>query len=285
VSRVATARGADDPDDPLLFRALADADVSAELAVWGDAAVQWDDYDLVVVRSTWDYPARRDDFLAWARSLAHLENPLSVLQYSSDKIYLADVEAHGLAIIPSHFAAVGETPEFFPGDFVVKPRVGAGSNDALRYHEGEEVAATRHVEALHARGRDVLIQPYIHSVDTLGERALIFIDGQYSHAITKGAMLNVPPDERDFLYRREQIVSVTAEDDALLTATNVLGTLGFDSLLYARVDLVATIRGWLVMEIELVEPSLFLTYHWPAATALATAIARRCIEPHSVSPM
>jgi glutathione synthase/RimK-type ligase-like ATP-grasp enzyme len=277
VSRVAiaTARGADDPDDPLLFRALADADIDADLAIWDDDAVRWDDYDLVVVRSTWDYPVRRDDFLAWAHTIARLENPWSVLQYSSDKIYLADVEAHGLSIIPSHFAGVGETPEFFAGDFVVKPRVGAGSNDAMRYREGEEEAATRHVEALHARGRDVLIQPYIHSVDTLGERALVFIDGQYSHAITKGAMLNVPPDERDFLYRREQIMSVTAENDAVRTATNVLATLGFDSLLYARVDLVATIRGWLVMEIELVEPSLFLTYHEATATALARSIARR----------
>ncbi len=170
---------------------------------------------------------------------------------------------------------MGETPEFFVGDFVVKPRVGAGSMDALRYHEGEEEAATRHVEALHERGRDVLIQPYIHSVDTIGERALIFIDGEYSHAITKGAMLNVPPDERDFLYRREQIRSVTAEEDAVHTATNVLSTLGFDSLLYARVDLVATVRGWLVMEIELVEPSLFLAYDESAPAALAAAISGR----------
>ncbi|MGC2169123.1 MAG: hypothetical protein WA580_08490 [Acidimicrobiales bacterium] len=272
---IATARGADDPDDPILFHALADADVSADLAIWDDDAVRWGDYALVVVRSTWDYPARRDDFLAWARTIARIENPVSVLQYSSDKIYLADVEAHGLAIIPSHFAAVGETPEFFVSDFVVKPRVGAGSNDAVRYHEGEEEAAIRHVEALHARGRDVLIQPYIHSVDTLGERALIFIDGQYSHAIAKGAMLNVSPDERNFLYRREQVKAVTAEDDAVQTATNVLATLGFDSLLYARVDLVATIRGWLVMEIELVEPSLFLTYEGSASSALAAAISRR----------
>ena len=272
---MATARGVEDPDTALLVSALADARISAELAIWDDETVPWDDYDLVVVRSTWDYSARRSDFLAWARTIAHLHNPLSAIEYSSDKIYLQDVAARGLAIIPSHYAAVGETPVFFDGDFVVKPRVGAGSNDALRYREGDEQAATRHVHALHARGRDVLIQPYVHSVDTLGERGLIFIDGQYSHAITKGAMLNVPPGERDFLYRRRQIRAVTAEDDAVQTATSVLATLGCDSLLYARVDLVATIRGWLVMEVELVEPSLFLTFDADAAHRLAEGIARR----------
>jgi glutathione synthase/RimK-type ligase-like ATP-grasp enzyme len=248
------------------------------LAVWDDEGVRWDDYDLVVVRSTWDYSARRDDFLAWARTIARIENPLAILEYSSDKIYLADLEARGLSIIPSHFVAVGETPEFFVGDFVVKPRVGAGSIDAIRYREGEEANATRHVEALHARDRDVLIQPYIHSVDTLGESALIFIDGRYSHAITKGAMLNVAPNERDFLYRREQIRAVDSEEDAIRTATNVLATLGFDSVLYARVDLVATINGWLVMEVEMVEPSLFLAYDDSAASALAGAIARRALR-------
>ena len=272
---IATARGSDDPDDPILFRALADAGIDAHQTIWDDDAVRWDDYSLVVVRSTWDYSSRRDDFLAWARTIARLENPLSVIEYSSDKIYLADVEARGLPVIPSHFANVGEAPKFFVGDFVVKPRVGAGSIDAIRYSQGQEEVATRHVEALHTRGRDVLIQPYIHSVDTLGERALIFINGRYSHAITKGAMLNVLPDERDFLYRREQIKSVTAEEDAVRAATNVLSTLGYDSLLYARVDLVASIRGWLVMELELVEPSLFLSYSDFAAPALANAIKAR----------
>ncbi|MGC2485117.1 MAG: hypothetical protein WA359_02595 [Acidimicrobiales bacterium] len=272
---IATSRGIDDPDHPLLFRALADAGVTADLAIWNDAAVRWDDYDLVVLRSTWDYSAHRDDFLAWARTIARLENPLAVVEYSSDKIYLADLEVRGVSIIPSHFAAVGEAPEFFVGDFVVKPRVGAGSNDALRYHEGEEEAATRHIEALHQRGRDVLIQPYIHSVDMIGERALIFIDGRYSHAITKGAMLNVLPDERDFHYRRKQIRAAVAEDDAIAMASGVLATMGFDSLLYARVDLVATIRGWLVMEVELVEPSLFLSFSESSAPLLANAIAAR----------
>jgi glutathione synthase/RimK-type ligase-like ATP-grasp enzyme len=277
VSRVAivTCAGANDPDNPRLFAALTDLEVSADLVVWDDDAVRWDDYDLVVLRSTWDYPSRRAEFLKWASSRARLENPLSVIEYNSDKHYLSDLEAHGLAIIPSHFCAVGETPGFPVGDFVVKPCVGAGSLNVERYRESEVDAATRHVQELHGKGRDVLIQPYIHSVDTIGERGLIFIDGTFSHAMSKGAMLNVAQDARDFLFRREQMSSALAEADAILYATEVLSTMGLSDLLYARVDLVATIRGWLVMELELVEPSLYLTFDNEAATKLASGIAKR----------
>jgi glutathione synthase/RimK-type ligase-like ATP-grasp enzyme len=279
VSRVAivTSRGVDDPDNPRLFAALDALELTSDLVLWDDDAVRWDDYDLVVIRSTWDYSARRHEFLAWAGARSRLENPLAIIDYSSDKHYLADLEAHGLAIIPSHFCAVGETPEFFVGDFVVKPCVGAGSRNAMRYSERDVEAATRHVEELHGEGRDVLIQPYIHSVDTLGERGMVFIDGAFSHAMTKGALLNVPQDERDFLFRRAQMSTALAEADAILFAEEVLSTMGMSDLLYARVDLVATIRGWLVIELELVEPSLYLTYNDDAARKLAAAIDRRLV--------
>jgi hypothetical protein len=99
------------------------------------------------------------------------------------------------------------------------------------------------VAALHAEGRDVLIQPYIDSVDPLGERALVFVDGQYTHAMTKGALLNVPVAERDFRYRRAQMSLAEGEAGAIECASEVLSTIGFSDLRYARVDLVATIRG------------------------------------------
>jgi glutathione synthase/RimK-type ligase-like ATP-grasp enzyme len=280
VSRVAivTCQGADDPDNPRLFAALGALQLSADLVIWDDDAVRWSDYDLVVLRSTWDYPSRRAEFLEWAGSVPRLENPLSIIAYNSDKHYLADVEGHGPAIIPSRFYAVGESADFDFGalvDFVVKPCVGAGSLHVERYRAHEVDAASRHVERLHDEGRDVLLQPYIHSVDTLGELGLIFINGTYSHAMKKGAMLNVAQTERDFLFRREQMSSASAEADAISFATDVLESMGFSDLLYARVDLVATIRGWLVMELELVEPSLYLTFDDEAAGKLASAIAAR----------
>jgi glutathione synthase/RimK-type ligase-like ATP-grasp enzyme len=280
VSRVAivTCKGADDPDNPALFAALAAADLEAALVDWDDPTIHWNEFDLVVVRSTWDYPSRREEFLDWTRSMPNIVNPTDVIEYSSDKHYLADLEARGLRIIPSHFCDVGEEPEFFDVDFVVKPCVGAGSLHVERYRPDETTRARQHVAALHAEGRDALIQPYINSVDTHGERAIIFVDGSYSHAMTKGAMLNVPATERDFLYRREQMSLAEGEADAIEYAAEVLSTLGYSTLLYARVDLVATIRSWLVMELELVEPSLFLPFHEPAAHALAVGIKRRLVR-------
>jgi glutathione synthase/RimK-type ligase-like ATP-grasp enzyme len=277
VSRIAivTCEGVDDPDNPTLFRALAAADLDATLVNWDDPSVRWDTFELVVVRSTWDYPSRRDDFLAWTRTVANLVNSADVIEYSSDKHYLSDLESRGLRIIPSHFCDVGDEPVFFDVDFVVKPCVGAGSLLVERYRPEETSRARAHVAALHQAGRDVLIQPYINSVDTLGERAVIFVDGTYSHAMSKGAMLNVPASERDFLYRRQQMSTVVGERDAVEYANQVLSTLGYSDLLYARVDLVATIQGWLVMELEMVEPALFLTFNESAGDALAAGIVRR----------
>jgi glutathione synthase/RimK-type ligase-like ATP-grasp enzyme len=277
VSRLAivTCEGASDPDNPVLFRALAAAGLEASLVSWDDPSVHWDGFDLVVVRSTWNYPSRRDDFLAWTRTIPHLLNPADVIEYSSDKHYLTDLESRGLRIIPSHICDVGEEPEFFDVDFVVKPCVGAGSLSVERYRPDETQRARDHVAALHEAGRDVIIQPYINSVDTLGERAIIFVDGAYSHAMTKGPMLNVPASERDFLYRREQMSAAVGERDAIEYANDVLSTLGYSDLLYARVDLVATIQGWLVMELEMIEPALFLTFNEAAGDALAAGILRR----------
>ena len=124
--------------------------------------------------------------------------------------------------------------------------------DVARYGPTEHEAALVHVRALHATGRDVVIQPYVESVDSLGERALIFIDGAFSHAMTKGAMLNVTELDRSRLYRRERMSVAVGESDAITFAEHVLEVKGFSHLLYARVDLVATKAGWEVMELSLI---------------------------------
>jgi len=277
VSRVAiaTCLGVEDPDQALLHEALVVAGVHAQPCVWDDPSIDWGHFDLVVIRSTWDYTSRRAEFLTWAKSVKHLANPYAAIEYSTDKHYLGDLAKHGLTIIPSHFCDVGKKPRFFDGDFVVKPCVGAGSMAAERYHASQHDQASAHVKSLHAQGRDVLVQPYVASVDTFGERALVFLDGAYSHAITKGAMLNVTELDRSRLYRHENLSLAEGEPAAIDVARHVLEVKGFSHLLYARVDLVKLDGGWAVMEVELVEPSLFLTFDPSAATRLAAAIARR----------
>ena len=285
---VATCANEIDPDSDLLLDALGDLGLSGELCVWDDDSVSWEGFDITVVRSTWDYASRRDEFLAWARGVTRLANPYSVLEYSSDKHYLFDLESRGYAVVASRVAAVGEEPVFPAGDFVVKPCVGAGSIDADRYRAEEIERARAHVASLHARGRDVLIQPYVSSVDEAGETALIFIGGEFSHAMNKAAMLNEPPPTRDRTYREERMSLAEAPVAARALAAEVLAeveaelaTSALDALVpaltYGRVDVVATESGWSVMELELVEPSLFLRYDDAAAAKLAAAILRRAI--------
>jgi hypothetical protein len=272
---IATCVGDDvDVDTPFLLEAFARAGVEATMAVWDDERVDWDGFDATVVRSTWDYAPRRAEFLAWAARVPRLFNALATLTYSSDKHYLADLAARGVAVVPSTFVEVGQTPHFPEGNFIVKPAVGAGSIDADRYGPSDHADALAHVARLHEAGRCALVQPYVESVDTEGERALIFVDGRFSHAMRKGAMLNTPADARDKLFRREQMRRDELDEGALRVALAALGE-EFADLLYARVDLVRDGESWSVMELELVEPSLFLSFFPEAGDALVAGLLRR----------
>jgi len=264
-----------DPDGQVLLAALAEVDVEGSMCVWNDESVEWSDYELTVIRSTWDYTRDLAAYLAWARGIARLLNPFPIIEYSTDKHYLGDLERRSHRIVPSTFCDVGAEPQFPHGAFVVKPTVGAGSIDAEKFGRAEHERALAHVRRLHASGRDAMIQPYVSSIDRDGERALIFIDGSFSHAMTKGAMLNTAADDRDALFRLEQMSLAEPEPDAVAFGEAVLDEDLFQGVLYARVDLVRIPDGWAIMELELVEPSLFLTYDERAPRRLAEAIQAR----------
>jgi len=275
---IATSLGDDvnlDPDAELLLDALRVVGIEGTMCVWDDRSIAWNDFELTVIRSTWDYTRDRAGFLEWARGIERLLNPYPIIEYSTDKHYLRDLERRSHRVVPSTFCDVGEEPEFPDGAFVVKPTVGAGSIDADRYTRGDLGRARAHVERLHANGRDAMIQPYVASIDDEGERALVFIDGRFSHAMTKGAMLNTVADERDALFRREQMSVATPEPDAVAFAEALLSEELFRGILYGRVDLVKMADGWAVMELELVEPSLFLAYDSAAPRRMAEAISSR----------
>jgi glutathione synthase/RimK-type ligase-like ATP-grasp enzyme len=263
--------GPGDPDEALLLEALAAQGLAARAAAW-DGDGPFDD-DLVVIRSTWDYSTRLAEFLAWAAAVPRLANPYPVVAYSADKAYLGDLARRGHAIVPTTFVDVGEEPAFPDGDVVVKPRVGAGARDAARYGRAQRAGAAAHVARLHAQGRGALVQPYVESVDEVGELAVVFIDGEFSHAMVKGALLNVAEEARTWQYRQSRVAAAAIEPDALAAARAVLAHL--PGLLYARVDLVRFAGAWAVMELELVEPFLFLGARPGAAAALARAVARR----------
>ncbi len=263
-----------DEDMPVLVAELARLGVEARAEVWDDERVDWESYDLVVIRSTWGYADKYPEFLAWAHARAHLVNPYAVVEYSSDKHYLGDLAAQGHPVIETGFCEVGEEPAWPDGEFVVKPAIGAGSVDAERFTTDQHETARAHVGRLHAKGRAAVIQPYVAAIDEEGERGLVFLDGEFSHALAKRAHLKVAAHERDGAFRNRQTYAVTAEDGALDVARGLLSG-GFADLTYGRVDLVKTPAGWQLMELELVEPALYLSFDEGAAARCARAIARR----------
>ena len=270
-----------DPDDRLLAEALAARGMVAEPAVW-DGPVDWAGYDLVVLRSPWDYPARHADFLAWARSVPRLANSADVIRWNTDKRYLRELAAAGVPTVPTSW--IEPTDDWRPGtggEIVIKPAIGAGGIDTGRYDLATHRSlAVAHVARLQAAGRLVMIQPYLPGVDSAGETALLFFAGRYSHAIRKGPVLVGPDFGVDGLYRREQISTrePSAAEHAL--ATRVLGALPVPAseLLYARIDLVPGPSGDPVLiELELTEPSLFLATSDGAAGRLAEQLALRSL--------
>lgn len=277
--RVAIATCAELPkgeeDGPLLQTALRTAGIESETVVWDDPAADWSGYDLVVIRSTWDYTDKLEAFLAWARSVPRLLNPAAVVRWNTEKTYLADLAAAGVPTIPTAVVRPGDPLEPPAGEFVVKPAVSAGSRDTTRFPPGREAEAREEVARLHRAGRTVVVQPYVASVDARGETAVLFIGGALSHSVTKGPMLT--PDRRwvDELYFAEDIGPRTATAAERALAERALAAVpgGPEQLLYARVDLVDGDDGPLVLELELTEPSLFLAHAPGAAGRLAAAIA------------
>lgn len=269
-----------DEDGEELVEAFAAQGIEARWAVWDDHSVDWN-ASAVVLRSTWDYTLRREEFLAWARSVPRLLNPAPVVEWNSDKLYLRELKDAGVPTVPTAWAFPNEAFELPRGvEYVVKPSVGAGSRGAGRFDEGDAMVATAHVLGLHELGRTVMIQPYITDVDSVGETALIYLDGRFSHAISKAALLpagTVHAVDQRALYVEETIHAREASEAEVATGNGIVDILTqrFGPLLYARVDLLPGPDGPLLVELELAEPSLFLGYGPGSADLLAVATARR----------
>ena len=256
-----------DEDGPALVEALRERGVEPVAAVWDDPAVDWWRFELVVLRSTWDYAERRDEFLAWIDLLPRVVNPPVVVRWNSDKAYLGELAAAGVPVVPTTFIEPGDALEPFAN-------ISAGGRNTARYEAHELELARLHLEALHAAGRPAMVQPYLDGIDVVGEAALIWIGGEYSHAITKSALLRPGQTPGTGLFLAETIATreaSAAERDAAERALAAL-PLGPHALAYARVDLLPAADGPVVLEVELTEPSLYLGYDPAAADRFAHAI-------------
>lgn len=261
-----------DDDGPELLEALAAEGLSVDVRVWDDPAVDWGAYDLVVLRSVWDYWDKHDDFLAWTRSVPRLANPASAVAWNTDKTYLGRLAEAGVPVVPTTYlrSLDGWAPPETP--FVVKPSVSAGARDTAAY-EGGDPSAVAHVQELLGRGKTVMVQPYLDAVDVDGETALLVFEGVVSHAVRKGALLapgggiGAPDDYREHIVAREPTAEEVALAEQVLAVVRGWG----DELLYARVDM---LPGPVLIELEVTEPSLFLRHSEGAAQRFAAAVRR-----------
>jgi glutathione synthase/RimK-type ligase-like ATP-grasp enzyme len=254
-----------------------------DFAVWDDQAVDWGSYDLVVIRSTWDYQGRRDDFLAWAAGIGdRLINPYDVIAWNTDKRYLRELAGAGLPVVATTLVEPSEAfgPPAGVDDYVVKPTVSAGSRDTARFtaEPADAARAADLVAAIHATGRTAMVQPYVASVDARGETAILFFDGAFSHAIHKGPLLEhgVDPTTEVFLAETIEPREASAAERAVAERVLAHATARFGTLAYARIDLVEDEAGApMLLELELTEPSLFFGGDAGRLSEFGAAIRRR----------
>jgi hypothetical protein len=272
-------------DDFPLRDGLRARGLEVDAVCWDDATADWAGYDLAVIRSPWDYTPRRDQFVAWAHSVPRLANPADIIEWNSDKTYLRVLAGAGVAVTPTEFvtpAAAWNPPA--TGEWVVKPTISVAAMDSGRYRLPDQAdLAAAHVRRLQAAGRTAMIQPYLAAVDTAGETSVLCTPDAggeltYSHAIRKGALLTGPDTGAPHSEYTEEIEPrVPSAAELALAATTLAAVPGAAKrLLYARVDMIPGPDGSpLLVELELVEPSLFFLHAPGSAERVADAIVAR----------
>ncbi len=283
-------------DDVPLIAAFAQVGITAEPVVWDQPGVVWGDYDLVVVRSTWDYSDRRDEFIAWANSVPRLLNAATVLKWNTDKHYLKELAEQGVRTIDTlwldpekHLTSQAihtRLPAF--GDYVIKPTISAGAQDTIRYRESSAQArgdAILHVRDLLRDGRNVMVQRYFTRVDTDGETCLVYIAGEFSHAVRKDPMLQRDATRTKGQYQREVMNATTATSEQIKLAEHTMDKaaelLGISrsDLLYARVDMLPGDDDVPhLLELELTEPVLYFSKTPRSIDRFVSEVQRRIAD-------
>lgn len=276
--RIVTCRELPEPDadEALLLAALHARGVAARMAAWNDPREDWDARAPSLIRSTWDYLHDIAAFRAWVERTERagpLWNPAHIVLGNLHKEYLLALEQRGVPIAPTVLVRRGSEETLFPIlyrqgwlNIVIKPAVGAGSFETRRFGKDTFEEGLAYF-AKSVQERDTLVQLYLPSVEAHGERALVWIAGEFTHAVRKTPRFS--GDEE----RVSEAVAIEPDERAL--GELALAPFAQD-LLYARVDIARDPLGApRIMELELVEPSLFLAQHPPALERFADEIARR----------
>jgi glutathione synthase/RimK-type ligase-like ATP-grasp enzyme len=267
-------------DDGLVADALRRRGFQVTAAVWNDPAVEWRRFASVVIRATWDYHLDEDRYAAWLHRCevegVNLWNPAGAVRANIDKRYLAGLADSGVEIVPIAYVERGPGPSLSSlleqrnwTHAVVKPAVSASAHGTWRTSLSTAAAdQTRFAEA--AMRQSLLVQPFADEIVTTGEWSIVFFDGQYSHAVLK------KPASGDFRVQEELGGHAEARDPSPAIVEQARRVLRHAAgpLLYARVDGIEREGRFVLMELEINEPFLFIGTSTEAAARFADAIAR-----------
>lgn len=264
-------------DDDLAINALKAQRWNVQSIPWRKKNVNWQDFHIVVIRSPWDYAEVPELFMQALEIIdaadTRLENSLDIVRWNIDKRYLLDLEKRGIHIVPTFFGS-GKDASRLPAildaleadSFVIKPVISASAKDTFLAHRKDlDESSFTHV----FKNRDFMVQPFMHHIVEEGEYSLFYFNGEYSHCIRK------VPKSDDFRVQEEYGGHIEAFEPGIQLldiAQNVLNSLD-QSVLYARVDLVRDEKGdYALMELELIEPSLYLRMDAEAPLRFANAL-------------
>lgn len=254
-------------DDAFAREALLRRGLEVETVLWTDPRVRWDRYAAVVLRSTWDYYLRPAEFRAWVDARERLWNPPATVRWNLDKRYLLELSRRGVPIVPTRLIERGPLPRELP-DAVLKPAISGGAHHTFRVRGSAPAEAERALAQILAGGA-ALLQPFVPEVARDGEWSLVFFRGAFSHAVLKR------PAAGDFRTQEKHGARVERAEPpaAVLAAAERALRAAEQETVYARVDGVVAGGAFLLMELELIEPSLYFLGDEAAAGRFAAAIA------------
>ena len=247
--------------DHLLIKPLNEIGWLVEEISWHKENVIWSDYDLVIIRSTWDYQNYPDKFLACLQNIqrqTNLQNNYNIVKWNIDKKYLTDLQAKGINVVPTIWSSNldDQLPSYFTeldtSEIVIKPTISASSNDTFRLSKTDYFHEQANLQTIFSN-RSFMVQPFVKNVISEGEYSLFYFGGELSHTVLK------KPKDNDFRTQEELGGKYTLyeADESLKAFGNTILEAVESTLLYARVDLVRMDDNNLaLLELELIEPSL-----------------------------
>jgi glutathione synthase/RimK-type ligase-like ATP-grasp enzyme len=267
-------------DERELPARLAAAGLDAEPVIWSDPAVDWSRFDRVIIRSTWDYFTRIDEFRAWLDRMqaanVPLWNPAALVRWNLDKHYLAELAARGVAVVPTRYVDAPESLAALVADAgwsdaILKPAISGGSWRTHRFAAADAPSLQADLDALATTG-GALVQPFAREIVDEGEWSFLFFGGELSHVVVK------TPAAHDFRVQPKfggTFVAVTAPPSLRAQADAILAQLPIKPL-YARIDGIRRGDQLLLMEVEVIEPYLYLPADPASPDRYVRALVAHC---------